>query len=86
MKVQISVNDDLMKKADDYVADNYISRSTLVSLALNEYLTSREMVKYLREISYSMRKIADTGEVDAETISQLEDLERILRVMNNQKA
>lgn len=86
MKVQISVNDELMKKVDEYVADNYISRSILVTFALNEYLTSREIVKYLREMSISMRKIADTGEVDPETMSQLEDLERILRVLSNKKA
>ena len=38
MKVQISLNDKLMERADKYADLNYLSRSGLISLALTNYL------------------------------------------------
>lgn len=38
MKVQISLNDKLLERADKYANLNYLSRSGLISLALTNYL------------------------------------------------
>lgn len=81
MKVNITLDDELMKRIDEYADKNYMSRSGLISLAATQYLNSNEMMLAISDMALSMRKIADTGKLDHETIEQLEDFERIARML-----
>lgn len=76
-KINISINDDLLKRADKFGEDNSISRSGLISLSLSQYLAQQEVFVLLKGMNVAMKKIADKGEIDAETMEQLEDFERI---------
>lgn len=82
MKVNITLDDELMKRLDDYADRNYMSRSGLVSLAVTQYLNTNEMVLAVRDMSLCMLKIADTGIVDHDTMEQLEDFERFAKVLS----
>ena len=44
MKLQISLNDDLLARVDKYADDNYLSRSGLISQALVQYLNQNEYI------------------------------------------
>jgi len=81
MKVNITINEDLMKRADAYAERNYLSRSGLMSLALTNYLNSFELLSSLNDIKFSMRKIADNNAVDKETLEKLTDFERLCHVL-----
>lgn len=81
MKVNVTLDDELMKRVDDYADKNYMSRSGLISLATTQYLNSHEMIMAISDMAVSMRKIADTGKVDHETIEQLEDFERLAKLL-----
>lgn len=81
MKVQISLDDDLMKRVDAYADANYMSRSGLVSLSVTKYLNEAEAFKAIKIMAVAMRKIADTGKVDKETMRQLEDFERLSKML-----
>lgn len=83
MKLQISMNDDLLKRADKFAEDSYLSRSGLISLALTQFLQANELTGAIRDISLAMRKIADTGEIDDETKTQLEDFERLVKLLSS---
>lgn len=83
MKVNISLDDDLMKRLDDYADRNYMSRSGLISLACTQYLNANEMVLAVKDMALCMRKIADTGTIDHETMEQLEDFERFAKVLSD---
>ena len=74
MKVNITIDDELMKRADDYADRNYMSRSGLMALALTQYLNTNEMILAVKDMAFCMRKIADTGTIDHETMEQLETL------------
>lgn len=76
-KINISINDDLLKRADKFGEDNFISRSGLISLSLSQYLAQQDVFVLLKGMNVAMKKIADKGEIDAETMEQLEDFERI---------
>lgn len=76
-KINISINEDLLTRADNFGQENGISRSGLISLSLNQFLISQEAMSLLKGMNVAMRKIADKGEIDEETIKQLEDFERI---------
>lgn len=83
MKVNISLDDELMKRLDDYADRNYMSRSGLISLACTQYLNSNEMVLAVKDMALCMRKIADTGIIDHEMMEQLEDFERFAKMLSN---
>lgn len=80
-KVQISVDDELLERVDRIADANYMSRSGLISLACTQYINSQDIIIAVRDMSLAMRKIADTGSVDEETMSQLEDFERLSKML-----
>lgn len=81
MKVNVTLDDELMARIDDYADRNYMSRSGLISLATTQYLNTNEMVLAISDMAVAMRKIADTGKIDHETVEQLEDFERLAKMM-----
>lgn len=83
LKVNITLDEELMRRIDEYAEDNYLNRSTLVSLAVTQYLNAADVSKAIKEMAFAMRKIADTGEVDDETRKQLEDFERLTKMLVN---
>lgn len=83
-KVQISIDDKLLERIDNYADSNYTSRSGLISFGMAEYLNSREVVGLVKDMSLAVRKIADNGVVDDETMEQLEDFERICKMLTRQ--
>lgn len=80
MKVNITLDDELMQRLDNFADKNYMSRSGLVSLAVTQYLNSNEMILAVKDMALCMRKIADTGVIDHETMEQLEDFERFAKM------
>lgn len=81
MKVNITLDDELIKRVDNYADKNYMSRSGLLSLAVTQYLNANDMVLAVKDMSLAMRKIADSGKIDHETMEQLEDFERLCNLL-----
>ena len=78
MKVQISLDDDLMERIDACADRNYMSRSGLISLACVQFLQQSDMVDAVKRISFACQKVADTGTLDEETKKQLDDFQRLV--------
>lgn len=85
MKMQISLDDSLAKRIDDYADKNYMSRSGLISLACAQFLNSAEVVGVVKEMGVAINKIADMGGVDEDTQKQIEDLGRTMKFLVQQK-
>lgn len=81
MKINVSLDDELVKRIETYADNNYMSRSGLISLACAQYLNAADVVTAIKTLSLALNKIADTGEVDEETIKQLEDYERLANLL-----
>ena len=81
MKVQISLDDKLVERADVFADANYMSRSGLISLALTQYLNTNDALMAIQNLSLAMKKIVDTGNLDHDTIEQLEDFERMSKML-----
>lgn len=80
-KVQISVDDELLKRIDNYSERNYLSRSGFFTLAASQFLNQWEVSSAIKDMALCMRKIADVGSVDEETQKQLEDFERLAQLL-----
>lgn len=81
MKVQISIDEELLRRADKFSEENFLSRSGLISLSLKQYLDSNQIKGALLDLSRAMRKIADSGSIDEEARGQLEDFERLAQCL-----
>lgn len=83
MKVQISLDEKLVERIDNYANSNYMSRSGLISFATTQYLNQADAVLMLKDMSLAMRKISEKGNIDKETMQQLEDLERLCKMITS---
>lgn len=81
MKVQITLDDELMKRVDDFADSNYMSRSGLLSIAATKYLNEQAVIFAVKDMAIAMRKIADVGVIDDDTRKQLEDFERLSSIL-----
>ena len=81
MKVGITIDDELLKRIDSFADANYMSRSGLLSVAATQYLNALEVQSAIKDMSLAMRKIADTGKIDHESMEQLEDFERLAKLI-----
>lgn len=83
MKVQLSINDKLMERADSYAEKNYLKRSDLISLALTEYLNAKEFTAIVPELLACMRAIADNdNKIDDETQQKLNEIEYLFKFLS----
>lgn len=85
MKVQITLDDELMKRVDTYADENYMSRSGLISLAATQFLNAADVSRAIKDLSLAMQKIAETGQLDHDTMEQLEDFERLAKFLTPPK-
>lgn len=74
-KVQISIDDGLLNRLEAYASKNYLSRSGIITLACTQFLNTYETTQAIRDISVSLRRIADTGVVDDETMKEIRQFE-----------
>lgn len=79
MKVNVTLDDNLMQRIDTFADENYMSRSGFISHACTQYLNQAEVTAAIKSLSLAMRKIADNGAIDDEARSQLEDFERVAK-------
>lgn len=84
MKVQISINDELMERVDDFAKKNYINRSSLFTIAVLQYINTQDVTKAIKDMAICMQKIADNadkGKVTEEMLQELEDFNRIAQML-----
>lgn len=81
MKVTISLDDELMKRIDDYTDKNYMSRSGFISLSCTQYLNNTQAVEAVKTLALAMSKIADSNKLDEETKTELEDFTRLANML-----
>ena len=81
MKLGIALDNELLERIDRYADENYMSRSGLISLSCTQFLNAAEVTLVIKDMALCMRKIADTGTIDNETMQQLEDFERLSRLL-----
>lgn len=85
MKVGLSLDDDLMKRIDDYADAHYMSRSAFVAQACSQALDAFEVQRAISSMAVSMRKIADMGAIDDDMKRELEDFERLAQLLSGHR-
>lgn len=81
IKINITVDEDLLRRVDDYSEENYLNRSSLISLATTQFLNAADVTRAVKDMAVCIRTIAERGSIDDETQRQLEDFERLSRIL-----
>lgn len=80
IKVQITMEEDLLNQVDDYCDKNYMNRSWLISQALVEVLNKQKIIDSLANISVSIRQVTESGELDDDTRREFEKFEALCKI------
>lgn len=81
IKVNITLEEELLQRIETYADENYLTRSGLITLAVSQFLLQAEASRAIVDMSLAMRKIAETGTVTDEQLRELEDFERFARML-----
>lgn len=81
VKINVSFDEELLKRVDAFADANYMSRSGAVAMACTKLVNENELMSAIKSMAFSMRKIADTGLIDEETRATLEDFERLSKML-----
>ena len=84
VRVSISIDRDLLRRADDYALHNYLSRSGLVAVALSNYLNAQQMGRAMQEITALLSKLVQEGGTP-DDFAKLEKIENLLEFMGGNK-
>ena len=81
MKINISVNDDLVKKVDEFAEKNFLNRSAVFAMGANQLILQQSVPDALGQIALAMKKISESNEIDEESKKKLADFERLSRLL-----
>lgn len=81
MKLQISLDDELVSRIDNCADRNYMTRSGFISQACVQLLNQTELVSSINRISYAVLKAAENNKIDDDTKRQLEEFQIMVRAM-----
>ena len=79
-KVQISIDDELLKRLDLYVARNYTTRSGALSMFCNQGLITDEIKVYLKTVAEAMKTIAENNQIDDESLQELRAFQKLVEL------
>lgn len=85
MKVNISVNDDLMKRVDEYAERNFTNRSAVFSQSANQFLLAQSIPQALGELTVAFKRIADNNEIDDESKKTLNEFMYLAKLLGGTK-
>ena len=83
VKVQITVDSDLLSRADNYADNNYTSRSGLIGIALRQYLDSQDLAQSIQRMSVAMQVIAEKGEIDEDVKKELDTFKALSEILSS---
>lgn len=81
MKVQLSINDELMKKVDEYADANYFTRSSLFTVAVTDYINSKMFLNAMQDFTVAVQQIAEKNEIDEDTKQELKKMEVLVEML-----
>lgn len=81
IKTMITIDEDLLKKVDDYCNENYLSRSGFFSFVGNEYLKQKKIDNAILSLSRNVSLYQSDEGSDIEKIRN--DLNNILKYIEN---
>ena len=84
IRLNVSIDRDLLLRADEYARANSLSRSGLIAVALSNYLNAQQMGRAMQEITALLSKLVKEGGTP-DDFAKLEKIENLLEFMGGAK-
>ena len=81
-KVQISIDDSLLARLDEYADRNFTTRSGAISLACNQLIMTDDVRRSIRTISIAMKRISESNVIDDQSKEDLKAFELLAQMMS----
>lgn len=81
-RFQVSMDDDLFNRLEEYADRNYISRSGAVCMAVNQFIMADDMRRAISDMAITMRRIAESNEIDDKSKAELKAFELLAQMFN----
>ena len=83
MKINISVDDELVTKIDDYADRHYMTRSGVFTQGVTSLIMADELTMAMKNLNVIMQRIADNdNKLDNDTQKKLNELSAFVKVMS----
>ena len=80
IKVQISLEEELLKEIDLYCEKNYMNRSWMISQATVQALNQQKMIDSMANLAIALKNVTENGEIDDETRREMERFETLCKL------
>lgn len=80
-RVSLTLEEELLKRIDEYAKKNYLSRSGLVSVAVNQYLTTLQVLDSSQKMANAFENLAQSGKFTEEQVKELQDAEKLMNTL-----
>ena len=80
-KVQITIDEELLREVDDYCDKNYMNRSWLVSQSVTAMINQQKLIDSISNLSMAFRVAVENGNaVDDDTLRQVEQFQNLAKL------
>lgn len=80
VKVQVTMDEALLQRLDEYADRSFNTRSGAVSLAVSQLLMQDDLQRSIRTMALAMQRIAENNEIDEESKKQLFAFQSLARM------
>lgn len=80
-KISISIDEDLLESANEYCKINFMTKSGLFAMSVHQFLMQQKTIALLESLTVAMNRVADNGNVDEETVKELESMQQMVNLM-----
>ena len=84
-KLQITIDDRLNSKIDQFCDDNFMTKSNFFNFSATEFLVSRDVSKAIMELNVSLKRVADSNQIDEQTRTELEAFQKTCDLLFSRK-
>lgn len=81
-KFQVSMEDELLARLEEYADRNYTTRSGAISLACNQLIMADDVRRSLRAMAFAMKRIAESNEIDEQSKQDLQTFETLAKMIS----
>ena len=81
-KVQISIDEALLKKLDDFADRSFCTRSGAIAMAVSQLVLQDELQRSIRTMAVAMQRIAENNEIDEQSKQELAQLQAVAAMIS----
>lgn len=83
VKINITVDEELLNEIDNYCDETYSNRSMLFSQSVLQTLNYQKMINAISDVSFAMKRCAEQNVVDEDLQAKMKDFETLSRIFIN---